>query len=148
MRTTLGFRTSLLCALIAASALGLRDAAAQSAAACDGSCLRGFVDGYIAALSARDPAKLPLAAQVKYTENGRVLDLGEGFWKTAGAPLRYRDYLLDPQTGGAAVLTALKEYDGTAQLFVRLKIVDRRITEIETIVARVGDQRWFVSEAV
>ena len=146
MRTTLGFRTSLLCALIAASALGLRDAAAQSAAACDGSCLRGFVDGYIAALSARDPAKLPLAAQVKYTENGRVLDLGEGFWKTAGAPLRYRDYLLDPQTGGAAVLTALKEYDGTAQLFVRLKIVDRRITEIETIVARVGDQRWFAPE--
>lgn len=28
-------------------------------------------------------------------------------------------------------------------MFLRLKSVDRRITEIETIVARIGDQRWF-----
>jgi hypothetical protein len=118
---------------------------AQSAA-CDGACLKGFVDGYLDALAARDPGKLPVAAQIKLTENGRVLDLGEGFWKTAGTPVRYRDYLLDPESGGAAALTAFTEYTGTAQLFVRLKVVDRRITEIETIVARVGDQRWFAPD--
>ena len=115
-------------------------------AACDSSCLKGFVDGYIAALAQRDPKKLPVADGVKYTENGRVLDLGEGFWHTAGAPLRYRDYLLDPDTGQAAALTALKEYDGVAQLAVRLKVANRRITEIETLVARVGDQRWFAPD--
>jgi hypothetical protein len=112
-------------------------------AACDRACLREFVDGYIAALAARDPGRLALATPVKFTENGRVLELGEGFWKTAGAPHRYRDYVLDPETGGAAVLTAFAEYDGIAQAFVRLKIVERTIAEIETIVARVGDQRWF-----
>lgn len=133
-------RTAALLALLATLAT---DLAAQTTAACDRACLRGFVDAYLEALTARDPARLALAATVKFTENGRVLELGEGFWKTAGAPHRYRDYVLDPETGGAAVLTAFKEYDGIAQAFVRLQIVDRKITEIETIVARIGDQRWF-----
>lgn len=122
------------------------EASAQNASSCDRACLRGFVDGYFDALASRDHAKLPVAAGVKYTENGRVLELGEGFWKTAGAPIRYRDYVLDPETGGAAALTALREYDGIAQMFLRLKVADRRITEIETFVVRVGDQRWFAPE--
>jgi hypothetical protein len=138
LRTGLVHAIALL-ALVSASA---DDVAAQTAS-CDRACLRGLVDGYIAALAARDPAKLPLATPVKFTENGRVLDVGEGFWKTAGAPHRYRDYVLDPETGGAAVLTAFAEYEGIAQVFVRLKVVERKIAEIETIVARVGDQRWF-----
>ncbi|HZL94674.1 MAG TPA: hypothetical protein VFB99_13555, partial [Vicinamibacterales bacterium] len=133
------FRVLLFCALTSTTAF---DATAQNSA-CDSSCLRGFVDGYFEALASRDASRLPVAAELKYTENGRVLELGQGFWKTAGAPLRYRDYVLDPETGGAAAFTALTEYDGIAQMFLRLKIVNRRITEIETIVARVGDQRWF-----
>jgi hypothetical protein len=133
-------------AVVTLAALGLSQSLQAQGAACDSACLKGFIDGYLSALAARDPGKLPVAAQVKFTENGRVLDLGEGFWKTAGTPVRYRDYLLDPESGGAAALTALTEYTGTAQLFVRLKIVDRRIAEIETIVARVGDQRWFAPD--
>lgn len=129
-------------AFLALACTSFGDAFAQTGA-CDRACLRGFVDGYIAALSARDPSRLALATPVKFTENGRVLELGQGFWKTAGAPHRYRDYVLDPESGGAAVLTAFAEYDGIAQAFVRLKIVDRKIAEIETIVARIGDQRWF-----
>jgi hypothetical protein len=136
--------TALAATAIALALLGGR-LEAQSAE-CDRACLASLVDGYVEALAARDFSRLPLAAEVKFTENGRVLDLGEGFWKTAGAPLRYRDYVLDPEGGGAAVLTALREYEGIAQLAVRLKIADRRIVEIETIVARVGDQRWFAPQ--
>jgi hypothetical protein len=139
-------RPLLLCVSLLASSLCCLAASAQ--AACDSACLKGFVDGYIDALAKRDPKKLPVADGVKYTENGRVLDLGEGFWHTAGAPLRYRDYLLDPDTGQAAALTALKEYDGVAQMAVRLKVANRKITEIETLVARVGDQRWFAPESL
>src|SRR5262245_12433086 len=137
---------SLRTLVVALTILGAAFSAGAQSAACDRVCLKGLVDGYFDALAARDPRKLPLAAEVKFTENGRVLDLGEGFWKTAGKPVRYRDYLLDPESGGAAALTALSEYTGTAQVFVRLKVVDRRISEIETIVARVGDQRWFAPE--
>ena len=39
---------------------------------CDRACLEGFVDRYLDAMAARDPKQLPLAANVKYTENGRV----------------------------------------------------------------------------
>jgi hypothetical protein len=138
-------RALLLCTSLLASSLSPLAASAQPPA-CDSACLKGFVDGYIAALAQRDPTKLPVADGVKYTENGRVLDLGDGFWHTAGAPLHYRDYLLDPDTGQAAALTALKEYEGIAQMAVRLKIVNRKITEIETLVARVGDQRWFAPD--
>jgi hypothetical protein len=134
----------LLAATLAVSALPY-EAPAQDAG-CDRACLKNFVDGYFTALSARDFARLPVVEGVKYTENGRVLMLGEGFWKTAGKPLAYRDYLLDTESGGAAALTAFEEYSGTAQMFLRLKVVARRITEIETIVARVGDQRWFAPE--
>ena len=133
-------------AVVTLVAVSLSHGLQAQSAACDSACLKGFVDGYLDALAARDPGKLPASAPIKFTENGRVLDLGEGFWKTAGTPVRYRDYLLDPESGGAAALTAFTEYTGTAQLFVRLKVVDRRITEIETIVARVGDQRWFAPE--
>ncbi|HEY8519870.1 MAG TPA: hypothetical protein VIN61_07315 [Gammaproteobacteria bacterium] len=122
------------------------DSFAQSAADCDSACLKAFIDGYFDALTRRDPSKLPLGDEVKYTENGRVIELGEGFWKTAGAPHSYRDYLLDPESGGAASLTAFREYDGIAQMFLRLKVEHRRITEIETLVVRVGDQRWFAPE--
>jgi hypothetical protein len=113
---------------------------------CDRACLAGFLDGYLSALAARDPSQLPVAGNVKFTENGRVLALGEGAWRTAGAPVAYRDDLLDPLAGGAATLTAFHESSGIAQLFVRLAIVDRRIAEIETIVVRAGDVSWFAPE--
>jgi hypothetical protein len=145
MHSSAAQRVLLLCVALVAGAAGSLTASAQTTA-CDAACLKGFVDGYIGALAARDPKRLPLADGAKYTENGRVLDLGEGFWHTAGAPLRYRDYLLDTATGEAAALTALKEYEGVAQMAVRLKIVDRKIAEIETLVARVGDQRWFAPD--
>lgn len=140
-------RTWLLVASVCVAVHIHENAAAQNAA-CDRACLKTFVDGYFDALAARDPSKLPVAADVKYTENGRVIDLGQGFWKTSGTPFRYRDYVLDPETGGAAALTAFKEYDGTAQLFLRLKVVNGRISEIETFVVRIGDHRWFKPETL
>jgi hypothetical protein len=123
------------------------EAVAQDAS-CNRSCLQGFVDQYLDALSRRDPSGLPVADSFKYTENGRALALGQGLWHTAGKPWSYRDYVLDSDAGAALVLTALDEYDGVAQLALRLKIVNKEITEIETMVARVGDQRWFAPETL
>src|SRR5215203_4995682 len=103
---------ALRCLAVAAAMLAATTTATAQSAACDRTCLRELVDGYFAALEAHDPQRLPATADVKFTENGRVLALGEGFWKTAGAPLPYRDYLLDPDSGGAAALSALREYTG------------------------------------
>ncbi|HMB73998.1 MAG TPA: hypothetical protein VKQ06_10530 [Gammaproteobacteria bacterium] len=132
--------------LVAASLLVAFTDAASQASACDRPCLQAFLDEYLDALQRRDPSGLPVAAVFKYTENGRAIELGQGFWHTAGTRRDYRVDVLDPETGGALAMTAFDEYDGTAQVMVRLKIGDRRITEIETIVARIGDQRWFAPE--
>lgn len=135
----------LLCGLGSAGFIA-SEAPAQSAADCNRACLAALVDRYVDALAGRDPSALPITEGLKYTENGRVIELGQGFWKTAGAPLAYRDYVLDPESGGAAALTALREYDGIVQMFLRLRVEGRRIAEIETFVVRVGDQRWFAPE--
>jgi hypothetical protein len=139
-------RVAVLTVLIVAGGLLPTGVTAQTATSCDNACLKGFMDGYIDALAHRDATKLPVAKEVKYTENGRVLDLGQGFWLTAGAPTRYRDYIFEAGTGSVAAFTALKEYDATAEMFVRLKVAGNKITEIETFVVRAGDQRWFAPQ--
>ena len=45
---------------------------------CNRACLEGVIDEYLAALVAHDPKRLPLSADVKYTENDQVLDVGDG----------------------------------------------------------------------
>lgn len=145
------YRNPIFAAALAAAVLTLSAAATlapsiAAAQACDRACLQGFVDRYIDALSRHDTSAVPVAETYKYTENGRVIELGDGFWHTAGKPIDYRDYFVDPDSGGVAAFTALSEYEGIAQMMVRLKLVNRRITEIETLVVRVGDQRWFAPE--
>jgi hypothetical protein len=48
------------------------------------------IDQLLAAFIARDRARLPLAPDVRYTENGQTLRLGDGLWGTltgyAGQP--------------------------------------------------------------
>lgn len=139
------FARSLAFALSLAAGLS-PDVSAQSLELCARTCLREIIDGYVLALAAHDPARLEVAPGVAYTENGRAAALGEGLWRSAGTPHTYRDYALDPETGGAAVLTALDENGAVTLLFVRLAIVGRLITEIETIVVRPGEERWFAPE--
>ena len=80
------------------AAVSLRAADTSGSKNCDHACLQGFVDSYLDALAKHDPSTLPVAPTVKFTENGKELKLGEGFWKTAGAS-NYRLYALDPESG-------------------------------------------------
>src|ERR1700691_6619232 len=89
-------------------AMAARGADKSGAKGCDRACLQGFVDSYLDAMAKHDPSKLPVAATVKFTENGKVLKLGEGFWKTAGAS-SYRLYALDPRHGDAAAQAVVAE---------------------------------------
>src|SRR5580658_6484032 len=53
---------------------------------CNRACLEDLVNQYLAALAAHDPKRLPLSADVMYTENDQQMDVGDGFWKTAEGP--------------------------------------------------------------
>jgi hypothetical protein len=120
-------------------------AAALPAATCDRACLQGIIDSYLDALAKHDPSKLPVAASVKFTENGKELKLGEGFWKTAGAST-YRLYAIDPQAGDAAAQAVVAENGELDTFFVRLKVKAGKISEAETLVCRKGQAGFFAPE--
>jgi hypothetical protein len=130
-------RWSLL--MLAATAVVLQ------AADCDRACLQGFVDSYLDALAKHDPSKLAVAATVKFTENGKEMKLGEGFWKTAGQS-SYRLYALDPAAGDAAAQAVVAENGDLDTFFVRLKLKNKKITEVETLVCRKGQAGFFAPE--
>ena len=107
-----------------------------AAATCGRECLNGFVDQYLAALVAHDPARLPVASTVKFTENGQALKLGEGSWGIASGLGNYKLYFDDPEEGQAGFIGILKEYDNPVLLCLRLKVANQKISEVEVLIAR------------
>jgi hypothetical protein len=103
---------------------------------CDRACLIGLISQYVGALVARDSSKLPLAPDVKFTEDTKVLKTGEGLWQTATGLRGYRQDIIDVRQGVAGAYLVVEEKGLPAELALRLKIVNRRITEIETMVVR------------
>jgi hypothetical protein len=112
--------------------------APAGSAACERACLLAFVDKYFDALVARCTCGVALAPGIKYTENGYPVKPGEGIWKTFSGRGNYRVYLADPTAGEAGYYGDFNEYQGKllGVMALRLKIQDRRITEIEVITAR------------
>lgn len=103
---------------------------------CDRACLKGFIDQYVDALAHHDPSRLPIAARVRFTENGAQVPLGEALWVTFSKSLAYRHYFADPQTGQVAAFITLMENDYPDYMMLRLRVQDRKISEIETIISR------------
>ena len=100
---------------------------------CDRECLKGFVTKYLDAMIAHKPESVPVASTVKYTEDCKELKLGEGEWKIITGLTEYRRDILDVKEGVAVSYNVVTEQGDNKALFtVRLKIVDKKITEIET----------------
>lgn len=106
--------------------------------ACDRAYLTGFMDRYLQAQADNDISALALAPDVRITENGRVIQPGEGFVTRADAPV-YRMEIADPETGGIAAALVVNAGDVQAFEMVRLKVDDARISEIELVVAFEGE---------
>ena len=122
------------------AALTVVPAARAQGAKCDRACLGEMMTRYLNAMVAHDPSAIPVAPTVKFTEDSKVIKLGEGVWKTVGKLRPYRLDFIDVPQGVAAVHTVLEE-NGMPILFTaRLKVVDRRITEIESIVVKTREE--------
>ncbi|MBV8845503.1 MAG: hypothetical protein JO307_22065 [Bryobacterales bacterium] len=110
--------------------------AAARAADCDRECLRGFVTQYLTAMVAHNPAALPVAGSVKFTNDAVQMKLGEGLWKKASGLGTYRLDILDVRQGVAASQVIVEEAGAPVMFVLRLKVADKKLTEIETEVTR------------
>jgi hypothetical protein len=83
------------------------------------------------------------------TENGQELKLGEGIWQTA-AGFSYRQGFVDTSTGQAGFFGVVEEENTADEAIfaLRLKVVGRKIAEIETLVARKGAHPIFSPETL
>jgi hypothetical protein len=107
--------------------------AANAAAACDRECLKGFVTKYLDAMVAHKPEAVPVASTLKYTEDCKELKLGEGEWKIITGLTEYRRDVLDVKEGVAVSFNVVTEKENNKALYtIRLKVVDKKITELET----------------
>ena len=121
-----------------ASARGAGEQAVP-ASACDYACLAGYLDQYLAALVAHDPSRLPLSPHARFTEKTISMKLPDALWGTISGMGTYKIYFADPHAGEAGCEVTIRENGTPAILVVRLKIVARKIIEVETIVRRGAD---------
>jgi hypothetical protein len=127
-----------LTAILAAALLPTVAAAKAPAPSCDRRCLLRTLTEYTEAVTDNDASRLPLAKSVRATFNGVEGALGKGDVWGAGRRLPYRQAFVDPATGSAVfygiVSTATRSDKGRWWFYVaRLKVKDRKITEIEEI---------------
>jgi hypothetical protein len=131
-------RSLLLGGVIWFLILGINTVAMAQSSECTREGLTSIADQFIAALEAHEPSSLPLASDVRYTENGIEVPIGEGVWETAGKTT-FKRGMVDVQKCGTHIQAVIEE-DGKPILYgVRLKVDNEKISEIEAIVVR-GEQ--------
>ncbi len=118
--------------LLIGSASSMAASAAQSTTRCDRECLRGFTTQVLYAFVKHDVGKLPVADNLRVTENAdekplKSLDVVRYVTGLHG----YRQDFLDERAGVAAAGVMLEESGAPVLLAMRLKIVDEKITEME-----------------
>lgn len=111
-----------------------------SAADCDRECLGGFITQYLNAMVAHKPGALAVSDKVRFTEDTVTMKLGEGLWKNASGIRTHRQDILDVRQGVAASQVIVEESGSPVMLALRLKVADKKITEVETQVTRSRDE--------
>src|SRR5690554_4150257 len=142
-RTGAAMKFRHLTSLAFAASLGLSPALlAQN---CNRACLEGFVERYFDALIDNNPAALPISPNVKFTEDGQRLVVGDGLWNTMKAKGDYRLFVTDVPAQQVTVLASIFEdhreatESTPALLALRLRLKSGQIAEIEQMVVRDED---------
>lgn len=119
----------------AALAVCLGPAAAWAADRCDRQCLISLADRYVAAVAAHDPARVPLAADVKMVENLARIRAGEGLWKAAtGGATAFRIVVPDAVAQQVGFMVMMAANGKPVQFGGRLRLVDGHVVEAEHLV--------------
>ena len=107
---------------------------------CDYECLLEYTTNYIEALAEKNPANARLAPDVRFSENNVLMPVGnDGLWGTISSVREGEMMVADIETGNAAWFGIVEEHGNPAYLAVRIKVEDRLITEVETVMNRLPD---------
>jgi len=132
MKTVVSLCVVLLACSCAAQAAS--KPAAAPAPTCDRECLRGMITTYLYALVKHDTSKLPVSEKLRVTEDAIEKPLDKvGLVRTVTRLRGFRQDFLDERAGMAGADVMVEETGAPMMLVVRLKVVDRKITEIETV---------------
>ncbi|MEO6339780.1 MAG: hypothetical protein ABIO39_07080, partial [Caulobacteraceae bacterium] len=110
-----------------------REASAVPLVSCDRACLSGIVDEYMKAFTARDWKRIPWADHVTMTENNTAMKVGDGAWAVVTGKGPQDLIVADPMTGQAGYMGVIELNGIPAWYALRMKVVDRKITEVEYI---------------
>jgi hypothetical protein len=96
-----------------------------------------LADRYFELLGTGDHRQLPVAAGVRFTENGQRLELGRGLWRTVTRAASIRAVTVaDREQDQVVSWGMVSEAGEDVILGVRLQVTGGLISEIETLVAR------------
>lgn len=102
--------------------------------------LYAVLDGYLAALSARNVAAVPWASGAKTSENNVMLEPGDGLWGTIDRLGDYRLRFADSRTGEVGYFGVTHEGPEESGFTLRLKVnAAGEIEEAESVVVRQSD---------
>jgi hypothetical protein len=105
---------------------------------CNRACLEDLATQYLNALVAHDPKKMPFAADVRYTEQDQVMQIGDGFWGTATGVGNYKHCFSDTTEEQIGCIVTMHEGSHLLIMGMRLRVQLGRITEVETTYYRAG----------
>lgn len=105
---------------------------------CDRECLRGALMRYMTAVTQNRPQEAGIIVGFRQTENAVPIPLGTGTWQSVTALGGIQRHFIDPVSGQAAYFGLVEESGEPAVVSVRVKVVNRQVTEAEWYIGREG----------
>jgi hypothetical protein len=129
-----------LCLALSSAGLAAKPAHApvQPTTACDRECLRGRVSQVLYALVDHDVSKLPVAANLRVTEDGIEKPLDKvGLVRSVTKLRGYRQDIIDTRAQQAVAGAMVEESGAPILLVVRVKLdPEQKISELELVTTR------------
>jgi hypothetical protein len=128
---------------VCAAVVSMATTAFAQAPACDDQCLTDIAAAYLRDVAQQDASQLPWGDAVRYTENNVAMMIGDGFWGAGPAIVGSGLMLPDASTGNVVWYGITSEHGQAAYHGLRLKIVGKTITEVESFLGREGEPEVF-----
>ena len=125
-------------ALLCRVCLGRKLSCATAAKGCTRASLQKITNKYIEALKKGKPSLMPLASQAKYIERRKEVPLGQGIWQTP-LTVDFSRSFFDVDICESFTEIIHTSSDHPYVIGTRLKVVDNKIAEIESLVSDKND---------